>query len=279
MNKILSLKSIYSPEGSKLHESQMELLFLLKQFDSLCTENGIRYFLDGGTLLGAVRHHGFIPWDDDIDVLLFPKDYKKLKKVCKSSIEYPFVLQSLESDYNYPFVYPKYRNENCPSGSSNPMRAKYYKYKGVGIDVFHTQQTNTFVARVCNAIYSVFVLNTAYKIHSGSIRLIYTRFMQLLLLKILFPLINLPVKIFGDKNEYHFSLGTPWTRRKMYKNKFFPASMCKFEDAEFPIPKDYDFYLRMAYGNYMEIPTQEQILSTIHNSKYREEIINRVKEL
>lgn len=278
MSKQTDLKSLYSPDGSMLHQSQMDLLFLLKKFDKLCSENGIQYFLDGGTLLGAVRHHGFIPWDDDIDILLFPEDYKKLKKVCKSNIEYPFVLHTQESDFNYPFVYPKFRNENCPSGSSNPERAKYYKYNGVGIDVFHTQQTNTFVAKICNGLYFRWIMSVSYKINNRILRYLYTRSLQFILLNILFPLLNLPIRLFGNNNEFHFALGTPWTRRKMFKDKFFPAKMCKFEDAEFPIPNDSDLYLKMAYGNYMELPSQEDILATIHNAQYKTEILNRLSK-
>lgn len=272
------LRLIYAPDGSLLRQAQQELLDLLKCFDKLCSDNGIQYFLDGGTLLGAVRHNGFIPWDDDIDILLFPRDYKKLKKVCGEELKYPLVLHTLEDDFNYPFVYPKFRNEENESGSSNPQRAKNYKYKGVGIDIFHTQQTNTWVARICNGIYYKIVPSKAHKISNAKLRFIYTRFFQILLLRILFPILNAPIRLFGNRNEYHFALGTPWTRRKMFRDKFFPAKMCKFEDEEFPIPNDSDLYLKMAYGDYMKLPSQEQILSTIHNAEYREEIMKRLSK-
>lgn len=270
------LKKIYSPEESELHNAQMNLLDLLCKFDLLCKKNNINYFLGEGSLLGAIRHQGFIPWDDDIDLVMFPDDYKKLLKYIDSNNIYPLLLHTLKNDYNYPFVYSKFRDEHIPSGSSNPQRAKKYKYNGIGIDIFPLELTNTLVSRICGAIYSILVTHLTYKIKYDSVRFVYTRCMQYLLLKILFPLFNLPVKLLGNKDEYHFALGTPWWRVKLYKSKFFPPKMSKFEDKEFLIPNDSDSYLRSAYGNYMKLPSQDEILSTIHNSKYREEIITRL---
>jgi lipopolysaccharide cholinephosphotransferase len=61
--------------GTPLRQAQLVMLRLLKAFHSICEENGLRYWLDAGTLLGAVRHGGFIPWDDDVDVLMPRDDY------------------------------------------------------------------------------------------------------------------------------------------------------------------------------------------------------------
>lgn len=270
------LKNIYSPEGSALRESQYALLDLLKHFDQICKDNDITYFLDSGTLLGAVRHKGFIPWDDDIDVMLFPEDFEKLKKILSAQKHYPYVLHTLENDFNYPFLYPKFRNEDVFATSSNTKRWKFYKYKGIGIDIFHVQQTNTFVAKICNDIYISLILKIAYKINITFLRWLYTRIVQLFLFRIVFPCMNFPVILFGDKNEYHFALGTPWTKRKMFKDCFYPPQKCFFEGVEFPIPKDPDSYLKMAYGEYMKLPDQEKILNSIHCKEYKDEIIERM---
>ena len=74
---------IYNPEGSTLRKDQLEMLEVLKAFSEICNENGIQWWLCSGTLLGAARHGGFIPWDDDIDVSMLKKDYRKLLKIMK----------------------------------------------------------------------------------------------------------------------------------------------------------------------------------------------------
>ena len=73
-------------------------LNLLEQFDKICQAHGLRYYACYGTLLGAVRHQGFIPWDDDIDVAMFRDDYERLKLIAQEEISYPYFLQNSYND-------------------------------------------------------------------------------------------------------------------------------------------------------------------------------------
>lgn len=73
-------------------------LNLLAYFDEICRRNHLRYFVDYGTLLGAVRHQGFIPWDDDIDVVMFRKDYEKLKEIAQEAVAFPYFFQNSYTD-------------------------------------------------------------------------------------------------------------------------------------------------------------------------------------
>ena len=270
------LRRIYSPEDSELRQLQNVMLNLLVHFDKICKENKIRYSLSHGTLLGAVRHKGFIPWDDDVDIMIFPEDFRKLQKVLEREDDRRYVLHTIKNDFNYPFLYPKYRDEQ-KEVSSNLKRGKLYKYKGIGIDIFPLQRTNAFVAKVANAIYYRVVTNIHYKIKNEIIRKLYTRTMQFLLLKILFPVLNFPVLIFGNKNEYHHALGIPWTKCAVFIDEFFPLSSVEFENHTFPAPKDTDAFLTRRYGDYMTMPSQENILKTIHSIEFRNEIIERLK--
>ena len=73
-------------------------LDLLVEFDRVCKENGLKYFASCGTKLGAVRHHGFIPWDDDVDVMMLRDEYDKLCKIAPQLFAYPYFFQTEETD-------------------------------------------------------------------------------------------------------------------------------------------------------------------------------------
>ena len=80
------LREQYNPDGSQLRLLQLRILDILKEFDAICKKYNIPYWLDSGTLLGAARHGGFIPWDDDIDVCILKKDQKRLRQAMQTSV-------------------------------------------------------------------------------------------------------------------------------------------------------------------------------------------------
>ena len=77
------LRAKYNPDGSTLRRAQLRMLDILKFIDKVCRDNGLKYWLEGGTLLGAVRHGGFIPWDDDTDIAMTREDSMKLVKILR----------------------------------------------------------------------------------------------------------------------------------------------------------------------------------------------------
>ncbi len=95
----------------QLKRAQQAMLEILDEFDRICREKGIRYFLSGGSVLGAVRHGGFIPWDDDIDIGMCREEYEKFL-ACVGEMDPRFYLQSEDTDPEYPLVVPKIRRKN-----------------------------------------------------------------------------------------------------------------------------------------------------------------------
>lgn len=110
---------------------QMEMLQVV---DQICSKHNIRYFAMGGTLLGAVRHQGYIPWDDDIDLAMFREDYERFKKIAMQEVSDPFFVQSPETEEDYALSHIKLRNSNSTSATRFDLEFKYNN--GVFIDVF-----------------------------------------------------------------------------------------------------------------------------------------------
>lgn len=110
-------------------------LDILKKFDSFCKKHGLSYFADSETLLGAVRHKGFIPWDDDLDFVMFRKDYDKFIKLAKKEFKYPYFIQTGYNDAGYVGGLCHIRNsETSAMLKRNWPHTKYNQ--GIFIDVF-----------------------------------------------------------------------------------------------------------------------------------------------
>lgn len=91
---------------------QLVMLQIMDEIDKLCQRNGLHYVLDGGTLLGAVRHKGFIPWDDDMDILMPRDDYKRFIQLAKEQLPAGYTFQCIENTKYYPYNFGKVRATN-----------------------------------------------------------------------------------------------------------------------------------------------------------------------
>lgn len=110
-------------------------LDLFKQLDSICKKHNITYYADGGTLLGAIRHHGFIPWDDDMDFIMYRKDFEQL---CKFSSEFkePYFFQTEETDPGSLRCHAQLRNTSTTGILKSEMEYNYLFNQGIFIDIF-----------------------------------------------------------------------------------------------------------------------------------------------
>lgn len=118
-----------------LRKLQMVEFELLSEVDRICRKNNIQYTLYAGTLLGAVRHKGFIPWDDDADIAFFPEEYEKFFEACRKDLDTEkFFLQDYRTDEYYRWGYAKLRRNNSAFVREGQEHMKYHN--GICIDLF-----------------------------------------------------------------------------------------------------------------------------------------------
>ena len=108
---------------------------LLMQLDEVCKKHNLKYYITDGTMLGTVRHKGFIPWDDDIDVTMFRDDYEKLLKVAETEFKYPYFLQTEYSDPGCLRGHAQLRN-SATTGILKTEEGKFKFNQGLFLDVF-----------------------------------------------------------------------------------------------------------------------------------------------
>jgi len=134
-----------NPDGSVItvHDVQMVLLDMLKDIDALCRKNGIPYFLNGGSALGAVRHKGFIPWDDDADISMMRSDFERFQKVLREQMDQEkYCWQCWDTDHRYNVLIPgmKIRRKGTYLKEVNSLLSNrctgYEGCDGIFIDVF-----------------------------------------------------------------------------------------------------------------------------------------------
>ncbi len=248
-----TLRERFNPEGSPLRELQLRMLTMLDYFDKICRENDIQYWISSGTALGAVRHGGYIPWDDDIDVSMLRQDYNKLQKVIKRTKDFPYNLQNMASDPYYLYGFAKLRDKKTKV--TEQWIDEKYKFKGVFIDIFIVEKNNHFLSKSFNWILT-YVLCPLTKSDNYFVTALFHLLKRIYMFFIwFFRGISF---CFIDK-EYRYAYGSTFTQTSFEYNSTFPLSEIEFEGKMYLAPRDVDFYLWKLYGNYQRLPDYDKI--------------------
>lgn len=263
------LTRIYNPEGSALRRDQKELVRMLKVLAEICRENGLQWWLSSGSLLGAARHKGFIPWDDDLDIVMMRKDYRKLQKILRQMQSDEFVFHCTRTDVDYINLFGKFRKREG-SIKVGHRRYDFYRWKGIGLDIFALEKTSYLSARLSKILYHP-LLSLISRIRIGWMRKPLIRFVQVLNIVVFHPLLRL-IGLINPKGQYHYALGQGWPKHVFYEKDIYPLTTTEFEGEQFPVPHDMDAYLTNVYGDWRKIPSEEQIRKCIHCKEYIEEI-------
>lgn len=249
------LRAKFNPDGSDLRKMQLRMLEMLKYIDKICRKNDIKYWLSSGTCLGAVRHGGFIPWDDDCDIEMLREDYKRLIKILKKENNQQFYLQNRDTDYNYFLPFARLRDSKSEIYQPN---APIYKFNGCWIDIFPLENNSLWAMRFSAKLHNC-LLNPNYKYHIKTVFV--NKLFSRIYLNIYTPFIRF-LNRFTDKRYIYHTYGCCFYKRREL-NDIFKVKNIKFEDFEFPVPYNYDHYLTLLYGDFEKIPSLESI--STHN--------------
>lgn len=228
-----SLRSKYNPDGSSLRMSQLKMLDMLKFVDEVCSINEIEYWLDSGTLLGAVRHGGFIPWDDDTDICMTRDNFDKFILAVSSLRGDKYFIQSNDTDDGYFPAWAKIRD---------------HSYSGQ-VDIFiQTDKINDSLFRLSKLFY-IYLVEKLCKCP------VLCKINRWLLFKIIVPVLN---AITFRRNGYlHDEYGSVYSEKRAIKN-IYPVKRIEFEGIPLCVPGDSESYLADMYGDWMTLPPEDQ---------------------
>lgn len=244
-------------------EVKQGILDIMVAVDSFCRANGLRYSLAYGTLLGAVRHKGYIPWDDDIDIWMPRPDYMRFIKEFKHDT---YVFHSMEVDINWPLFFGKVCDERYSAVD------EFEKDFGLYVDIFPLDglpddetlfpsfyRSFSFYEKIWSN--QIITSTTHISVHKSlikNIKIIGSKLTSLFISKA-----NVVKKMIQIKSKYDFDSASkfydPFRHTRIFDRARFSEFVdLPFEDKSFKAAKDYDLILHQIYGDYMKLPPENQ---------------------
>ncbi len=252
-------------DSDELELLQTILLGMLLEVDRICQRHHIKYFLGGGTLLGAVRHHGFIPWDDDADIMMLREDYEKFQFFAAKELPDQLYLQL--PDYN-PYMRIRVRDTVF---ASEFMLQHGNENNGIFLDIFCHDKTGAHpfsqrLHRMATKATRSLVFNkwgdTDIK-GDGSHRIfrwIGSRIKEIIPMKMSLWMREKTLEFFRNKKTgfLYDGMGANMARGAFFESWLDESILWPFEGYSLPVPKEYDKYLTWLYGDYQSLPPVEQ---------------------
>ena len=249
----------------ELKQLHNKILEIAEYFDTFCKENGIVYYLMGGTALGAMRHEGFIPWDDDFDVFMDSKNYNRLLEIVEEKLDKDRFYFQKEDTEEWGLYFSKIRM-NGTTFIEKDLKDRDMHH-GIYIDIMCLNNTSEskfiryiqyFSARILNtkvlATRGYQTNSRVKKIFLSIAKYTITDSIKNILLKIVRGLNNKDTKFIG-----HFFGRAPFKKTSFPREYLYEPRYVKFEHLTLPVVKSVEKYLKVRYGDrYRELPSEEE---------------------
>ena len=248
----------------ELKELQEKILEIVEYFDTFCKENDIEYYLMGGSALGAMRHRGFIPWDDDFDVFMDRENYLKFLQKAKKSLDATnFYLQE-ENTKEYPLFFSKIRMNNTTFIEKDIQHRDMHH--GIYIDIMCLNNTVDitpirYIQYFCARVLSASGIAKQGYITNSKFKKVAIFIAKYLIRGVIKSMLLSIVRAFNTKDTSlvgHFFGRAPFKKTSFSREFLSPPRYVEFNHLTLPVAKNVEDYLTVRYGkNYMDMPSQE----------------------
>lgn len=242
-------------------------LMIAEDIKRICEKYQIKYFLDAGSMLGAVRHKGFIPWDDDIDIGMPKEDYNKFLEVAPAELGEKYFVDNYNTNHDNPLVFTKIRllgteyieNKANAGAKHNEIFVDIFPYYYIS-DNELVRKSEAFRMQLLT---QMLLIKGGYKVWRGETRLKYLKFLPIQILAKCYSVKTLRNRIDKLYNKHKGTKNICVHAGSCYNYWYFPAIwfdemiMVDFEGVSFSIPKEYDAFLTKAYGDYRKLPPEK----------------------
>lgn len=263
-----------------LDECKKLMVETLKFIDEVCKENNIEYCLEFGTLLGAYRHKGFIPWDDDVDIAMTRENYNKFIECMKKNSNPHFYLLHKDTKEGYPFEFAKIMMKDTVVVIDDDG-ANMIMDRGIFIDIF----TLDFYKENVSRKYRKFIrqIENARKksvidaVNSKLYKIIFKTFRVVSKIFIPFNLVERAKKKYISEDGKYIGFAIEQTDEMMCERKYYlPLKKIEFEGYMFPCPNNVEYILECEYGStYMELPPEDKRVRHFEYGAMEEEVAKR----
>ncbi len=264
----LKLKKYDDETLKKIHDLE---LMILKDFIKICDEHNLTYYMYAGSLLGTIRHNGFIPWDDDLDVIMFREDYERFKKIFLSSTNDKYELLTNETEKEYFYLFSKFMLKGTKFEEEWISQLNFRI--GINIDIFVLDDLADNKYKRFYQLKKAFLYNRLLLV--SKIKLNDLSFVSKLVSHSLYHILNFckitPHKLnnrclkflrkYSNNNSqqvFDISATAEEYPQIFNRNDFKEVKKVQFEDIQVNVPKNYDGILKSLYGDYMELPPKEK---------------------
>ena len=258
-------------QKKSVHEVQDKILEIMKYIDKVCRENDITYFIMGGTALGAVRHGGFIPWDDDLDIFMTPAEYAKFKVAMEKDGDTKFMIQEWRTTEKY-LEYAKVRM-NGTTFIEERFKDRKDLHQGIYVDIMmlHKVPESNFMQKLVyyeSKFVTLYALSQRNWKPKSSGQAMVVNLLKVLPCKMITKWCYKQIFKYEDMKE-----GFKWCywitpakfRSGLFDKSFFEEPVdVPFEDTVLYGSKHIKEYLEYRYGDYMKLPSEEQQKASVH---------------